>query len=79
MRTIVPTLTRRPCTGGPNLIALAQSETEVGMSRWVLVLWMALLLGVPLPYDHGVRSQTVAPTNRLGAWTVSVGAAFAAF
>jgi len=41
--------------------------------------WMALLVGVSLPYDHGVRSQTVKASNRLGSWIVAVGAAFAAF
>jgi hypothetical protein len=40
---------------------------------------MAILLGASLPYDWGVHSESVVTYNRLGAWTLSLGAAFAMF
>jgi hypothetical protein len=41
--------------------------------------WMAMLVGLQLPYDYRVSSSTVRPTSRFGSWIASVGAAFAAF
>jgi hypothetical protein len=41
--------------------------------------WMAILVGVSVPYDIAIQSPTVPTTNRLGAWIVAAGVAFAAF
>jgi hypothetical protein len=41
--------------------------------------WVAILLGASFPYDHGVRSESIVTYNRLGAWTLALGAAFAVF
>jgi hypothetical protein len=40
---------------------------------------VAFLIGASVPYDMAIRSPTVKTTNRLGAWIVAIGAAFAAF
>jgi hypothetical protein len=41
--------------------------------------WLALLVGASLPADFAVHSETVPTHNRLGAWTLTLGAAFAPF
>jgi hypothetical protein len=44
-----------------------------------VVDWLALLVGASLPLDFAVHSETVPAHNRLGAWTLTLGAAFAPF
>jgi hypothetical protein len=41
--------------------------------------WIALLVGVSVPYEYAVHSQMVRAHNRLGSWTLAIGAAFAPF
>jgi hypothetical protein len=41
--------------------------------------WVAILLGASLPYDYAVRSESIPTYSRIGAWTLSLGAAFAVF
>jgi hypothetical protein len=41
--------------------------------------WVAFLLAASFPYDYQVRSESIKTHNRLGPWTLALGAAFALF
>ena len=41
--------------------------------------WVAFLLGFSVPFDYRVRSESIETHNRIGPWTLALGAAFAVF
>jgi hypothetical protein len=59
--------------------ALPRASLAANLSLEWSTDWLALLLGASVPLDFAVHSPTVPTHNRLGAWTLALGAAFAPF